>query len=115
MKLSFGKAARELGLLYPHIAKLAKAGHIKYEVIGDFKFIDRADLPAIRAAAELAGYIQHGPKPDPKDFGDWLWSIGWENGEAELSGKLRENMFRWFMDGSMPAEPNEAHATSIPA
>ena len=110
-KLSFGKAARELSLGYQHLAKLAKAGLIKFEVIGDYKFIDRADLPAIRTAAIQAGYIQQNASPDPKNYPAWLRAMGWNDGEAGLSEKARTNLYAWFMAGNEPidpAEPNEA-------
>jgi hypothetical protein len=111
MKLSFGQSARELGLLYAHIRALSLAGKIKYETVGNFKFIDRADLPAVRQAAIEAGYIQQNASPDPKNYPAWLRAMGWNDGEAGLSEKARANLYAWFMAGNEPidpAEPNEA-------
>lgn len=104
MKISFGQTARELGLLYPHVSALAKAGKITYETVGNFKFIDRADLSKVRDAAVEANYIKVNPSPDPKHFPAWLNAMGWEDATT-LSEKARGNLFIAFKRGFEPPEP----------
>ena len=104
MKISFGQTARELSLLYPHVSALAKAGKITYETVGNFKFIDRADLPKVRAAAIEANYIKVNPSPDAKHFPAWLNAMGWDDATS-LSEKARGNLFIAFKSGFEPPEP----------